>query len=298
MKKKRNFLFITMFLLFVLAGCASNQNQNNETNAKENKLQVVTTYSIIYDIVRNIGGDRIEIHSLAPIGSNPHEYEPLPLDVQKTTDADAVFYNGLNLEQGNSWFENLMGTAGKTGDGAPVFRLSQGVEPMFLTTEGKEGEEDPHAWLDIRNGIKYAENARDALVEIDPDHAEEYKQNAESYITELEALHQTALERYSEIPKEERILVTSEGAFKYFSQAYDLTAEYIWEINQENQGTPQQITRVLDIIEEQDIRRNFSFNHSKMSTLNVTYFLLSLVRSSFSVIISSRRNFSTSSSIQ
>ncbi|WP_372869141.1 metal ABC transporter substrate-binding protein [Planomicrobium okeanokoites] len=257
MKKKRNFLFITMFLLFVLAGCASNQNQNNETNAKENKLQVVTTYSIIYDIVRNIGGDRIEIHSLAPIGSNPHEYEPLPLDVQKTTDADAVFYNGLNLEQGNSWFENLMGTAGKTGDGAPVFRLSQGVEPMFLTTEGKEGEEDPHAWLDIRNGIKYAENARDALVEIDPDHAEEYKQNAESYITELEALHQTALERYSEIPKEERILVTSEGAFKYFSQAYDLTAEYIWEINQENQGTPQQITRVLDIIEEQDIQGLF-----------------------------------------
>lgn len=257
MKKKRNFLFITMFLLFVLAGCASNQNQNNETNAKENKLQVVTTYSIIYDIVRNIGGDRIEIHSLAPIGSDPHEYEPLPLDVQKTTDADAVFYNGLNLEQGNSWFENLMGTAGKTGDGAPVFRLSQGVEPMFLTTEGKEGEEDPHAWLDIRNGIKYAENARDALVEIDPDHAEEYKQNAESYITELEALHQTALERYSEIPKEERILVTSEGAFKYFSQAYDLTAEYIWEINQENQGTPQQITRVLDIIEEQDIQGLF-----------------------------------------
>lgn len=257
MKKKRNLVFISMFLLFVLAGCASNQNQNNATNAKENKLQVVATYSIVYDIVRNVGGERVDIHSLAPIGSNPHEYEPLPLDVQKTTDADAVFFNGLNLEQGNSWFEKLMNTAGKTGDGAPVFRLSQDVEPMFLTTEGKEGEEDPHAWLDIRNGIKYAENARDALVEIDPDHTEEYEQNAESYITELEALHQKALERYSEIPEEERILVTSEGAFKYFSQAYDLTAEYIWEINQENQGTPQQITRVLDIIEEQDIQGLF-----------------------------------------
>lgn len=257
MRKKWEFLFITMFLLFLLSGCANNQKQNKTTSANGDKLQVVTTYSIIYDIVRNIGGERIEIYSLAPVGSNPHEYEPLPLDVQKTTDADAIFYNGLNLEQGNSWFEKLMDTAGKTGNGAPVFRLSQSVEPMFLTTEGKEGEEDPHAWLDIRNGIKYAENTRDALVKIDPGHAEEYEKNAESYITKLEALHQKALERYSELPKEERIFVTSEGAFKYFSQAYDLTAEYIWEINQENQGTPQQITRVLDIIEEQNIQGLF-----------------------------------------
>lgn len=271
MKKKRNFLFISMFLLFVLAGCASNQNQSNATNAKENKLQVVATYSIVYDIVRNIGGDRVEIHSLAPIGSNPHEYEPLPLDVQKTTDADAVFYNGLNLEEGNSWFEKLLGTAGKTGDAAPVFRLSKDVEPMFLTTEGKEGEEDPHAWLDIENGIKYAENARDAFIRIDPDHADEYEKNAESYINELEALHQTAIERYSEIPKEKRIFVTSEGAFKYFSQAYDFQAEYIWEINQENQGTPNQITRVLDIIEEQDIQGLFletSIDPRSMETIS------------------------------
>lgn len=256
MIKKRIELFTSLVLLFVLAGCV-NPSGEETTDAAEDKLQVVTTYSIIYDIVENVGGDRVEIHSLAPIGSNPHEYEPLPLDVQKTTDADAVFYNGLNLEEGNSWFENLMGTAGKAGDDAPVFRLSQGIEPMFLTTEGKEGEEDPHAWLDIRNGIQYAENAKDALIEIDPDHAEEYEKNAESYITELEALHQKALDRYSEIPEEERILVTSEGAFKYFSQAYDLTAEYIWEINQENQGTPNQITRILDIIEERDIQGLF-----------------------------------------
>lgn len=256
MKKKRIKLFTSLVLLIILAGC-SNSAGEESINAAEEKLQVVTTYSIIYDIVKNVGGDRVELHSLAPIGSNPHEYEPLPLDVQKTTDADAVFYNGLNLEEGNSWFEKLMGTAGKSADDAPVFRLSQGVEPMFLTTEGKEGEEDPHAWLDIQNGIKYAENAKDALVEIDPEHAAEYEKNAQDYIGELEALHQKALERYSEIPQEQRIIVTSEGAFKYFSEAYDITAEYIWEINQENQGTPQQITRILDIIEEREIQGLF-----------------------------------------
>jgi manganese transport system substrate-binding protein len=251
MKKWLAFLLVGLLSL-VLIGC------NQETEGVDNgKLQVVTTYSVIYDIVRNIGGDNVEIHSLAPIGSNPHEYDPLPLDVQKTTDADAVFYNGLNLEAGNAWFDKLMETAGKTGDDAPVFRLSEGVSPMYLTTEGNEGEEDPHAWLDVRNGIKYAENARDALMEVDPDNANVYEENANNYIAELEALHQKAMDKYSEIPRGKRVLVTSEGAFKYFSAAYDFNAEYIWEINQENQGTPNQITRIVDIIKEKNIEALF-----------------------------------------
>ena len=112
---------------------------HSSTNGKGEKVQVVTTYSIIYDIVKNVGGDLVEIHSLAPIGSNPHEYDPLPVDVQKTTDADAVFYNGLNLEAGNSWFNKLMETAGKDGKDAPVFLMSEGVEAKYLTTEGNEG---------------------------------------------------------------------------------------------------------------------------------------------------------------
>ncbi|WP_083389129.1 metal ABC transporter solute-binding protein, Zn/Mn family [Planococcus maritimus] len=246
-----------LLLMALLAGCTGNEEQDASANGGEDTLQVVTTYSILYDIVKNIGGDQIEIHSLAPIGSNPHEYEPLPQDLQKTTDADLVFYNGLNLEAGNSWFEKLLDTSGKAGEAAPVYRLSEGVEPMYLTTEGKEGEEDPHAWLDIQNGVQYAENARDAFIEIDPDHQDIYEQNAEAYISQLEELHQEAVDQYSKIPQDERVFVTSEGAFKYFSKAYDFQAEYIWEINQENQGTPNQITRVLDIIEEQNIEGLF-----------------------------------------
>lgn len=246
--KKIIFIF---FLSCLFVGCTGREEINSiESNIKEEKLQVVTTYSIIYDIVKNIGGDLVEIHSLAPIGSNLHEYDPLPLDVQKTTDADAVFYNGLNLEAGNSWFEKLLQTSGKDGKEAPVFRLSEGVEPMFLTTKGKEGEEDPHAWMDVKNAVKYAENARDAFIKIDPKHKDIYIDNARNYIAQLEFLHQKAIERFREIPEEKRILVTSEGAFKYFSKAYGFDAKYIWEINQENQGTPNQITRIVDIIEE------------------------------------------------
>ncbi|AQQ53205.1 metal ABC transporter substrate-binding protein [Planococcus lenghuensis] len=257
MNKKLKLLFFSLISLITLTGCADSQLGSSTTSAEEEPLQVVTTYSIIYDIVKNVGGERVEIHSLAPVGSNPHEYEPLPLDVQKTTDAEIVFYNGLNLEAGNSWFEKLMQTAGKTGTEAPVFRLSEGVEPMFLTTEGNEGEEDPHAWLDVRNGIQYAENARDALIKVDPEHAKVYEENAEAYIAELETLHAAALERFKEIPEKKRILVTSEGAFKYFSEAYGFQAEYIWEINQENQGTPNQITRIVDIIEDENIEALF-----------------------------------------
>lgn len=252
---KKSFALLTsvVLTLFLMTACSNTE----KTSSDNGKVQVVTTYSIIYDIVKNVGGDLVEIHSLAPIGSNPHEYDPLPVDVQKTTDADAVFYNGLNLEAGNSWFDRLMETAEKDGEDAPVFLMSEGVTPMFLTTEGKESESDPHAWLDIRNGIKYAENARDGLIKVDPDNADTYKKNADEYIAKLQELHENAVKEYNEIPEEERVLVTSEGAFKYFCEAYNFQAEYIWEINQENQGTPDQITRIVDIINEKGIKGLF-----------------------------------------
>ena len=245
MKLKIMGVFSTIFVLLALAGCGNN---TEKADSSSDKIQVVTTYSIIYDIAKNIGGDLIEIHSLAPIGSNPHEYDPLPKDVQLTTDADIIFYNGLNLEGGNSWFNKLLITADKSGKDSPVFRISEGVKPMHLTSKGKESEEDPHAWLDIRNGIKYAENARDGFIKVDPEHKDVYEANAKAYIEELEKLHEEAVTRYQEIPKEQRLLITSEGAFKYFSAAYDFEAAYIWEINSENQGSPEQVSSIVDFI--------------------------------------------------
>ncbi|MCR8844496.1 metal ABC transporter substrate-binding protein [Paenibacillus sp. SC116] len=251
--KKWNLVLVLLLTMVMLAACGNTNDKTSGEKPDNGKLQVITTYSILYDIVQQVGGERVEIHSLAPIGSNPHEYDPLPADVQKTTDADAVFYNGLNLEAGNSWFENLLQTAGKSGENAPVFRLSEGVAAKHLTTKGKESEEDPHAWLDVRNGIKYAENARDALIKVDPAHKAAYEKNAKDYIDKLNMLHEDAVKQYNQIPKEKRVLVTSEGAFKYFSEAYDFHAGYIWEINSENQGTPDQVSAIVDLIREQKI---------------------------------------------
>jgi manganese transport system substrate-binding protein len=247
MKTIKYFTGIMSIILLLLISACGKEDENASKNPND-KIQVIATYSIVYDIVKNVGGDRVEIHTLAPVGSNPHEYDPLPKDVQLTTDADAVFYNGLNLEAGNSWFEKLLLTANKGEKDSPVFQMSEGVEPKYLTTKGKESEEDPHAWLDIRNGIKYAENARDGLIKVDPEHADVYEKNAKEYIEQLETLHEESVSRYNEIPKEQRLLITSEGAFKYFSEAYDFEAAYIWEINSENQGSPEQVKSVVDYI--------------------------------------------------
>lgn len=244
-------------IVVVVSGCASQENTGGSGFKKEGKLKVVTTYSILYDIVSNVGGEHVEVISLVPYGANPHEYDPLPADVRNTADADAVFYNGLNLEAGNSWFEKLLETAGKSDDSSPVFQISEGVDVKYLTDKGNEGEMDPHAWLDLRNGMIYAINVRDALSTVDPDRAETYQSNTEAYLEQMEQLHQEAIARIQEIPEEQRFLVTSEGAFKYFSDAYDIESGYIWEINAESEGTPEQVQAIVDNLKQRDVKGLF-----------------------------------------
>jgi manganese transport system substrate-binding protein len=246
MFKKTAGLLLVGSLLMAAAGCSSGKDESE-------KVEVVATYSIIYDLVQNVGGDKVEVHSMVPIGSNPHEYDPLPEDVLKTTDADVVFYNGLNLEEGNSWFEKLLKTTDKDGKDAPVYRVSEGVEAIHLESKGLEKEPDPHAWLDINNGIIYVENIRDALIKEDPDNKDYYEKNAEKYISELKELHDETLAELAKIPEEKRVLITSEGAFKYFGEAYNMNTAYVWEINSENQGTPQQIKRLVDFIKQGNV---------------------------------------------
>lgn len=243
-------ILLTLVVGASLTACGTKKATETDSAANSEKLTIVATNSIIADMVANVGGDLVSVHSIVPVGTDPHEYEPLPEDIAKSTEAEIIFFNGLNLETGgNSWFSKLMETSQKV-EGTDYFAVSEGVEPQYLTSKGQETTQDPHAWLDISNGIIYVNNIAKVLGEKDAVNQETYEKNAENYVRELEKLHEKAKDEFATIPKEKALLVTSEGAFKYFSAAYGLEATYIWEINTENQGTPEQMSAVIDRVRD------------------------------------------------
>lgn len=250
--KKSRILFVglvSFLAMFALVGCGGGTSDKSEkAKNDEGKIKIVATNSIIADMVEQVGKDKVSVHSIVPRGTDPHEFEPLPADISKATDADLIFYNGLNLETGGGgWFMKLMKTS-KKEDGKDYFVTSKNVEPLFLTSKGKESEQDPHAWLSLENGIIYVNNIKDVLVEKDSDNKEFYEKNAKEYTQELQTLHDDNVKRYKDIPADKNLLVTSEGAFKYYSKAYGTKAAYIWEINTESQGTPDQMSQIIDQI--------------------------------------------------
>jgi len=240
--KKLGFLSLIFMLAVGLFAC-SNANKNSNTSEK---LKVVATNSIIADITKNIAGDKIDLHSIVPVGQDPHEYEPLPDDVKKTSQADLIFYNGINLETGgNAWFTKLVQNA-KKEENKDYYAVSDGVEVIYLEGQNEKGKEDPHAWLNLENGMIYAKNIAKQLSAKDPKNKDFYEANLKNYLEKLEALDKEAKQKFNNIPKEKKMIVTSEGCFKYFSKAYGVPSAYIWEINTEEEGTPDQIKTLVE----------------------------------------------------
>ena len=241
--KKCRYLVLLLLAIVGLAACSS---QKSSTDSSSSKLNVVATNSIIADITKNIAGDKINLHSIVPVGQDPHEYEPLPEDVKKTSKADLIFYNGINLETGgNAWFTKLVENA-KKKENKDYYAVSEGVDVIYLEGQSEKGKEDPHAWLNLENGIIYAKNIAKRLIEKDPDNKATYEKNLKAYVEKLTALDKEAKEKFNNIPEEKKMIVTSEGCFKYFSKAYNVPSAYIWEINTEEEGTPDQIKTLVE----------------------------------------------------
>lgn len=242
MKKKFSLVLGAFLSLFILVACSNSGNKD----AKDDKLNVVVTNSIIADMTKNIAGDKINLHSIVPIGQDPHEYEPLPEDVEKTTTADLIFYNGINLEDGGqAWFTKLVKNAKKKKN-KDYFAVSDGIDVIYLEGASEKGKEDPHAWLNLENGIIYSKNIAKQLMAKDPKNKETYEKNLDAYVAKLEKLDKEAKSKFDAIADNKKLIVTSEGCFKYFSKAYGVPSAYIWEINTEEEGTPSQISSLIE----------------------------------------------------
>lgn len=248
--KKKAAIVVVLVVFLLLTACGQGESSPNDTDGA---LKVVTSFTIIADLVREIGGEDVVVHNLVPTGTDPHEYEPLPVDIKKATDADVLFYNGLNLEGGkNGWFFKMIKTVGQKE--THVVNLTERVTPMYIGgTDGHEEQVNPHAFIDPAVGIVMAEDLRDALVAFDPEHKAAYVQRAERYIARLREVDQKYMETIQAIPEDRRILVTSERAFQYMTAHYGLKEAFIWEIDTEENGSPKQIKALVQFVKDHSV---------------------------------------------
>jgi manganese/iron transport system substrate-binding protein len=219
--------------------------------AAAEKLRVATTFTVIADMARNVAGDAAEVVSLIPPGAEVHNFQPTPSDVRAAADADLILWNGLGLE---AWFDRFFRNLGDV----PTVLVSDGVEPIPIADGPYAGQPNPHAWMSVSDALRYVENMRAALSAADPANAEVYAANAAAYAAEIEAMTEPLRETLAAIPEERRWLATSEGAFSYLARDFGLGEIYIWPINEDNTGTPQQIRRAIDLIREHDVPVIFS----------------------------------------
>lgn len=260
MRNLVKWLGLASIAVFLLAACGNNDSASGsgaDSKNKDEALKVVTSFTIIADMAREIGGDNVDIHNLVPTGTDPHEYEPLPEDIKKATDADVLFYNGLNLEGGKSgWFFKMVDSVGQEDD--KIFSLTERVEPMYITSsDGKEEEINPHAFIDPNVGIKMAEDMTKALAKVDPDHKDDYEQSGKEYVERLKEIEKDYEKRLGELPENDRVLVTSERAFQYMADTYGLKEGYIWAIDTEENGSPSQIKSLVNFIKDHEVHTLF-----------------------------------------
>jgi manganese/iron transport system substrate-binding protein len=223
--------------LMVMAGVAS---------AQDDKFKVVTTFTIIADMARNVAGDAAVVESITKAGAEIHGYQPTPGDIMRAQDADLILWNGLNLEL---WFEQFF----RNLRNVPSATLTKGIAPMGITEGEYTGKPNPHAWMSLENALIYVDNIRDALSEHDPDNASTYAANAETYKQQITAAIAPLRAAILAVPEQQRWLASCEGAFSYLIRDFRMKELYLWPINADSLGTPQQVRKVIDVMRKNSI---------------------------------------------
>ncbi|WP_413558228.1 metal ABC transporter substrate-binding protein [Bdellovibrio sp. HCB209] len=215
------------------------------------KPKIVTSFTVIADIARNVAGDAAVVESITKPSAEIHDYQPTPKDIVRAKGADAILWNGLNLER---WFERFL----RDAKGVPGFVVSEGIKPLSIYEGPYNGKPNPHAWMSTENALIYVENIRKALTQIDPSHAKVYETNAKAYSEKIKKIREDLKHSFESIPEDKRYLVTSEGAFSYLARDLGMKELYLWPINADQQGTPQQVRKVIDTVRSKKIPVVFS----------------------------------------
>ncbi|MFD6092982.1 metal ABC transporter substrate-binding protein [Oerskovia sp. NPDC060338] len=213
------------------------------------RLEVLTTFTVLADMAREVGGEHVEVSSLTKVGAEIHGYEPTPADLRRAASADLVLDNGLGLEK---WFEPFVARLD-----APHVTVSDGVDVLSIASGAYDGRPNPHAWMSPVNGAVYARNIGEAFAAADPAHAADYRANAADYADRIEAVGRELAAEVEQVPAGSRVLVTCEGAFSYLARDVGLDEKFLWPVNADQQGTPQQVAGVIDHVRDNGVRAVF-----------------------------------------
>lgn len=238
-------MILTFFRPLVLA-TAVVAGLTQSAAAQDGEFKVVTTFTIIADMARNVAGDAAVVESITKAGAEIHGYEPTPRDIIRAQDADLILWNGMNLEL---WFEQFFSNLSDV----PSATLTDGIVPMGIAEGEYTGKPNPHAWMSLENALIYVDNIRDAMSEHDPANAATYAANAEVYKAQITAAIEPLRAAVLALPEDKRWLATCEGAFSYLIRDFQMKELYLWPINADAQGTPQQVRKVIDAVRENSI---------------------------------------------
>ncbi len=250
-------------LVVLVVGCG---DSGAEEESGSGKVQVAATISVVQDLVEQVGGERVEVTTIVPVGGSPETFQPSPSDAGRISEARVVFENGMGLE---AWMEDLVESAGN--EGQTVVELSRGIEPIEEhggdehEEEGHGGEHghehaegNPHLWLDVENAEHYVEEIRDTLIEVDPKGTREYRANADTYLARLERLDRYVEKETGTIPKARRKLVTFHDAFPYFAEAYGFRMVGVILQNPDAEPSSREVAEVVRTIEEERVPAVFT----------------------------------------
>ena len=244
----RRILLLILIAAYLLSACSASGG-GSQLPIAERTVNVVTTTGMIADIVKNIGGDRVQVTALMGPGVDPHLYKASEGDVIRLQEADVIFYNGLHLEaQMGDVLERM------NDFGIKTVAVTDQIDRSLLQSPPEfQGNYDPHVWFDVTLWMKAAEEVRDTLVELDSTSSSAYEANAKAYLAELEELHQYVLEQANTVPAEQRIVITAHDAFNYFGRAYGFDVRGLQGISTEAQAGTADVQALADFIVEKQI---------------------------------------------